>query len=604
MDRESRNEIRNLAIIAHVDHGKSTLVDQMLWQSGICRELGCAAEEVRRAIDQEREKRLAAMPRLTTIEYRDVRINVVDAPSRAGLGRELERTLCMVEGVLFLVDASEGPSPQTRFVLRKALEAGLAPLVVINKIDHPGARPEAVLQEVRDLFVDLDASDRQLEFPVLYCNAHRGLCRRAPSAADESLLPLFDELLRTVPAPRHAPGAALQLLVAQLDYDDFLGRLALGRVLNGRLRSGQQVVHCRLNGDAVPATVSGLYAQAGLRRVEADEVLAGDLALVTGVEALRIGESLCAPEDPRPLPPGQVDEPTVAVLLSVNDSPMAGLEGEFVDRERLRERLWRELLTNAAIRVEETESPHTFRLAGRSELQLAILLEMLRREGYEVQVGRPHVLTREIDGQRHEPMERLVIDCPEPFAAVVTEKVTPRKGRLTKMVNHGTGRVLMEFRIPSRGLFGFRSEFLSDTRGTGILNHLFDGYDAWQGEFGHRTTGVLVADRPGRATAHALEHLQPRGTMFIAPGTQVYEGMIVGENARPEDVDVNVTKERRPEFAGSSTSEPTTWLIPPRSMSLEHALEFIRDDELVEVTPRAFRLRKKTLESAFRRRKA
>jgi GTP-binding protein len=595
MERMQRDDLRNLAIIAHVDHGKTTLVDAMLWQSGIFRENEYVAERVMDSIDLEREKGLTIMAKATSIRYRGTRVNVMDTPGHADFGGEVERTLKMVDGVLLLVDASEGPLPQTRFVLRKALEAGLAPIVVINKIDRTDARPAEVLNEVYDLFIDLDATEAQLDFPVLYCNARRGLCRREPDGPDEPLIPLFEEILRTIPAPRHDPEGPLQFLVTSLDYDDYLGRLALGRVFNGRLSRGQEVSHCRLDGTTVRARIAGLYAFEGLRRVETDAVGPGDVVAVTGVESVNIGESLSDADRPQALPPLKVDEPTLALVLSVNDSPTAGLEGTHVSGSKLRERLWRELLTNVSIRVEETESPDAFLVAGRGELQLAILIEMMRREGFEMLVGKPRILTREVAGRREEPFELLVIDCPERFIGVVTEKVGGRKGRMTKMVNHGTGRVRMEFRIPSRGLIGFRTEFLTDTKGNGILNHLFEGYDAWTGEIPHRTTGSLVADRPGRATAYAIEHLQPRGTMFVAPGDQVYEGMIVGENSRANDLDVNITKEKKLTNMRAASADATVRLIPPRSMSLEQALEFIREDEVVEVSPRALRLRKRSL---------
>jgi GTP-binding protein len=600
MAEEQRNDIRNLAIVAHVDHGKTTLVDAMLWQSAYFRESGPAPDHLPEGIDLEREKSITVMPRVTSVVARGARINIVDTPSRADFGGEVERALKMVEGVLLLVDACEGPLPQTRFVLRKALEAGLAPIVVMTKIDRPEARPAEVLREVRDLLLDLDATERQSDFPVLYCNALRGLCRREADAADESLVPLFDLILRHVPPPRHDRGAALQFLVTMLDYDDYLGRLALGRVFNGSLRAGQTVGHCRLDGTVDVEVANGLIGFDGLRRVESEEAGAGDIVAVTGLAAVAIGETLSDPEKPAPLPPLKIDAPTLALAISVNDSPMAGLEGEHVTAARLRERLWREILTNAAIRVEETESADAFDLSGRDELQLAILVEMMRREGFELQLGKPRVLTRDEEAGRLEPMELLVVDCPEDYSGVVAEKVGARKGRMTKMINHGTGRVRMEFRIPSRGLIGFRAEFLSDTRGTGILNHQFADYDEWQGGIPGRSTGALVADRPGRATAHALEHLQQRGTIFIAPGDQVYEGMIVGENSRSNDLQVNVTKEKRPVARGPEATGQAVRLIPPRVMNLEQALEFIRDDEMVEVTPRSLRLRKRILQASLR----
>jgi GTP-binding protein len=493
------------------------------------------------------------------------------------------------------VDASEGPLPQTRFVLRKALEANLPPIVIINKIDRADARPREVLNEVYDLFIDLEATEEQLDFPVFYCNARKGLCRRSPDSPDEPLIPLFDEILRAVPPPSYDPSSPLQLLVTNLDYDDYVGRMLIGRIFNGRLRKGQDVTLCRFNGNHIPARVTGLYGYQGLRRTEIDEAGPGDIVAVSGLAEVSIGETLSDPEDPRPLPPIRVDEPTIAMMFSVNNSPMAGREGQHVTSSKLKQRLAKELLTNVSIRMEETDTPDTFKVSGRGELQLAILIEMMRREGYEMSVGKPEVLIQAIDGQRHEPMEILVVDCPEDFIGVVTQKVGMRRGRMTKMVNHGTGRVRLEFRLPSRGLIGFRTEFLTDTRGTGILNHLFDGYEPWQGEIPHRATGALVADRPGRATAYAIGHLQPRGILFVSPGDEVYEGMIVGENSRDNDLDVNITKEKKLTNVRASTDEATVQLIPPRAMSLEQALEFLRIDELLEVTPKAFRPRKKIL---------
>jgi GTP-binding protein len=601
MELSRREDIRNLAIIAHVDHGKTTLVDAMLWQSGIFRENEYVVERVMDSIDLEREKGITIMAKNTAVSYRGVHINIVDTPGHADFGGEVERTLTMVDGVLLLVDASEGPLPQTRFVLRKALEAKLSPIVVINKIDRSDARPKQVLDEVYDLFIDLDASEGQLEFPVFYCNARRGLCRRTADGPDEPLLPLFEEILRTVPAPRYRPGHPLQLLVTTLDYDDYVGRLIIGRIVNGRLVKAEEVALCRTDGSRVLGKVSTLYGFQGLRRTEIAEAGPGDIVAVAGFEAVSIGETLADPLDPRPLPPITVDEPTIAMMFSVNSSPMSGREGQHVTSSKLRQRLLREALMNVSIRVEETESPDTFKVSGRGELQLAILIEMMRREGYEFSVGKPEVLTRQVDGQRHEPMEILVVDSPEDFIGVVTQQVGLRRGRMTKMINHGTGRVRLEFRIPSRGLIGFRTQFLTDTRGTGILNHLFDGYDAWQGDIPHRPTGALVADRPGRATAYAIGHLQPRGELFVAPGDEVYEGMIVGENSRDTDIDVNITKEKKLTNVRSSTDEATVQLIPPRLMSLEQALEFLRTDELLEVTPKAFRLRKRTLPAIKRK---
>jgi len=597
MGSEQRDDIRNLAIIAHVDHGKTTLVDAMLWQGGIFRDNEVVAERVMDSIDLEREKGITIMAKNTAISYRGTRINIVDTPGHADFGGEVERTLTMVDGVMLLVDASEGPLPQTRFVLKKALELALPPIVVINKIDRPDARPKEVLNEIYDLFIDLDADESQLDFPVLYCNARKGTCHRGPDAPEETLEPLFEEILRTVPPPRHDPSSPLQLLVTSLDYDDYVGRLAVGRVFNGRLRKAQEVSRCRRDGSVAAAKVTLLYGWQGLRRVEVDEAGPGDIVAVAGLEEVGIGETLSDREAPRPLKPITVDEPTISMVIGINTSPFAGREGQFVTSRKLKERLERELLTNVSIRMEPTDSPDAFQVSGRGELQLAILIEMMRREGYEMSVGKPEVVTRQVDGRLHEPMELLVVDCPEEFIGVVTQKIGTRRGRMVKMVNHGSGRVRMEFRLPSRGLIGFRTEFLTDTRGTGIANHLFDGWEPWQGDIAHRASGAMIADRTGRSTAYAIEHLQPRGELFVAPGDEVYEGMIVGENAREADLDVNITKEKKLTNMRASVSEETVRLVPPRPMSLEQALEFIRADEQVEVTPKAHRLRKKILQA-------
>ena len=603
MPQKSRDDVRNLAIIAHVDHGKTTLVDALLWQSGIFRDNEYVAERVMDSIDLEREKGITIMAKNTSIMYRGTRINIIDTPGHADFGGEVERTLKMVDGVMLLVDASEGPLPQTRFVLRKAFESGLTPIVVVNKIDRPDARPKEVLNEVYDLFIDLDATEEQLEFPVLYANARRGIVRRTPDGPDEPLTPLFEEIIRTVPPPTYDDLMPLQLLITTLDYNDYVGRLAIGRVFNGRIVKGKDYGHCRLDGSVVKIRVTALYGYDGLKRVEIDEAGPGDIVAVAGLLSVTIGETISDAETPIALPPITVDEPTISMIISTNDSPIAGLEGQFVTSRKLRERLWKEILTNVSIRVEETASPDAFKVSGRGELQLAILIEMMRREGYEMSVGKPTIVTREIDGKIHEPQEELIIDCPEGYVGVVTQKVGSRRGRMTRMVNHGTGRVRLDFSIPSRGLLGFRTEFLSETRGTGIMNHLFDRYVPWQGDIPHRATGALVSDRPGRTTAHAIEHVQERGTMLIAPGDQVYEGMIVGENARSNDLDVNITKEKKLTNMRASGSDDAVRLVPPRLMSLEQALEFIKDDELVEVTPKAFRLRKKILAMARRGRK-
>jgi GTP-binding protein len=597
MTKSTRDNLRNLAIIAHVDHGKTTLVDAMLWQSGVFRENQAVAERVMDSIDLEREKGITIMAKNTSILYGDTRINIIDTPGHADFGGEVERTLMMVDGVLLLVDSSEGPLPQTRFVLRKALELGLPTIVVVNKIDRPDARPQEVLDEVYDLYIDLDADEKQLEFPVFYTNARRGTCRLEPDGEDEMLGPLFKGILETIPPPSFDPERPLQFLVTSLDYDNYVGRLAVGRMVNGHIQTATEIAQCHLDGSTSTVKVTNIYGWDGLTRKEIPEAGPGDIIAIAGPEAVQIGETFSDPEKPEPLPHIKVDEPTLAVVFSVNNSPMAGNDGQHVTSRKLRERLQKETLTNVSIRVEDTEFPDSFKVSGRGELQIAILVEMMRREDYEFQVGRPEVLIREIDGQTHEPMEQMIVDCPEEYIGVITEKLGTRRGRMEKMVNHGTGRVRMEFRIPSRGLIGYRAEFLNDTRGTGIMNHLFDGYAPWQGEVPHRSTGALVSDRGGRTTAYAIEHLQPRGTLFIGPGEMVYKGQVVGENSRTNDLPVNITKEKKLTNMRAASADNTVHLVPPRLLSLEQALVFIREDELVEVTPKAFRLRKKPTRS-------
>ncbi|MFN7940981.1 MAG: translational GTPase TypA [Thermoanaerobaculia bacterium] len=595
MSLTARADVRNLAIIAHVDHGKTTLVDAMLWQSGTFRANEQVVERVMDSIDLEREKGITIMAKNTAIHYHGVKINIVDTPGHSDFGAEVERTLKMVDGVMLLVDASEGPLPQTRFVLRKALEQGLPPIVVINKIDRPDARPVEVLNEIYDLFIDLDAHDDQLEFPVLYCNARKGLSRRELAGEDSTLEPLFEQILATVPPPAYDDAMPLQLLITSMDYDDYVGRLAIGRIFNGALRKASEIALCRLDGSVVPGKVTMLYGYDGLKRAEIAEAGPGDIVALAGLEEVAIGETIGERENPQPLPAIKVDEPTIAMIFSINTSPMSGREGQHVTSRKLKERLEREGLTNVAIRVEATDAADSFKVSGRGELQLAILIEMMRREGFELSVGKPEVITRTIDGKLHEPMEQLTIDCPEEFIGVVTQKLGERRGRMMKMSNHGTGRVRMEFRVPSRGLIGFRGQFLTDTRGTGLMNHLFDGWEPWHGEIEHRATGALIADRSGKATGYAIENLQPRGELFVSPTDEVYEGMIVGEHARGNDLDVNIVKEKKLTNMRASGSDDTIHLVPPRLMNLEQALEFIKEDELVEVTPKAFRLRKRVL---------
>ena len=597
MSRSQRTDVRNIAIIAHVDHGKTTLVDAMLWQSGIFRANEAVMERVMDSIDLEREKGITIMAKNTSIIYKGTRINIVDTPGHADFGGEVERTLKMVDGVMLLVDASEGPLPQTRFVLRKAFEANLTPIVVINKIDRPDARINEVVNEVYDLFIDLDASEEQLDFPVLYCNARKGLCRTEPDGEDSLLAPLFEQIVTTVPPPSYDPEMPLQFLITSLAYDDYVGRLAIGRIFSGSVKKAQEISRIRIDGGVESAKVTVLYGYDGLARTEIAEAGPGDIVAIAGLAEVAIGETLSSIENPQALPQIRVEEPTIAMVFSINNSPMSGREGTHVTSRKLKDRLAKELLTNVAIRVEETDSADAMKVSGRGELQLAILIEMMRREGYELSVGKPEVITRHVDGKLAEPMEQLIVDCPEEFIGVLTQKLGARRGRMTKMVNHGTGRVGIEYRIPSRGLIGFRTEFLTDTKGQGIMNSLFDGWDFWQGDIEHRATGALVADRSGKVTAYAIEGLQPRGVLFVSPTDEVYEGMIVGEHARGNDLDVNIVKEKKLTNMRASGSDDTVHLVPPRLMNLEQALEFIKEDELVEVTPKAFRLRKRILKA-------
>ena len=592
---QQRESIRNVAIIAHVDHGKTTLVDAMLWQSGLFRQNEAVAERIMDSMDLEREKGITIMAKNTAVTYKGVHINIVDTPGHADFGSEVERTLTLVDGVLLLVDAAEGPLPQTRFVLKKALEAGLPPIVVINKIDRSDARAAEVLDEVYDLFIDLDAAEDQLEFPVLYTNARVGTATTDLKADGESLEPLFETILTTVPAPRFDPASGLQFRVAMLDWDDYVGRLVIGRLVNGRVRQAERIAVIHRDGTVETAKVTVLYGYEGLKRTEIPEASAGDIVAIAGIESIDIGETVADVENPVALPLIRIDEPTVSMLFSSNVSPFAGREGRFVTSPQLRERLLKERKLNPGIRVEETESPDTFRVSGRGELQLAILIEIMRREGYEVEVGKPEIITRQEDGRTLEPMEHLVIDVPEEFIGAITQKIGPRRGAMTKMVNHGTGRVRLEYRLPSRGLIGYRTEFLTDTRGTGLLNHIFDGWDEWQGDIAHRQNGALVADRTGRTTGYAIDNLQARGTMFVNPGEFVYEGQIVGENSRDNDLDVNITKEKKLTNMRASSADESIRLTPPRIMNLEQCLEWIREDELLEVTPKSLRLRKRAL---------
>jgi GTP-binding protein len=597
-----RDEIRNVAIVAHVDHGKTTLVDAMLWQSGSFRENQDVAERVLDSMDLEREKGITILAKNTAVRYGDVKINIVDTPGHADFGGEVERGLRMVDGVLLLVDASEGPLPQTRFVLRKALESRLPVILVVNKVDRPDARIEEVVNEVYDLFLDLDADESQIEFPIVYCNARAGAAGLTAdtSRLDSTLQPLFDTLLATIPAPEFEVGHPLQALVANLDASPYLGRLAICRVANGTIRKGQQVAWCRADGTVERAKVVELYVTDALDRVEADEAGPGEIVAVAGLADVTIGETLADPDDPRALPIVEVDEPSLSMTVGVNSSPLAGLDGSKLTAPMLKQRLDQELIGNVSLRVVPTERPDTWEVQGRGELQLAVLVELMRREGFELTVGKPRVVVREIGGRVHEPVERVSVDVPEEYVGVLTQLFALRKGRMENMVNHGTGWVRMDVLVPARGLIGFRTEFLTETRGTGILHHVFDRWEPWFGELRTRPTGSLVADRRGSTTTFALLNLQERGQLFLGPGVEVYEGMVIGENARSEDMDVNATKEKKLTNIRSSTADELVRLIPPRPLSLEQALEFIREDECVEVTPASIRLRKAELSASKR----
>ena len=593
--------IRNIAIIAHVDHGKTTLVDAMFRQSGV---FGPREQVADRALDSgelERERGITILAKTTGVRFGKTKINIVDTPGHADFGGEVERALKIVDGVMLLVDASEGPLPQTRYVLMKAFEARLTAIVVINKIDRPDARIEEVLDEIYDLFIDLDANENQLDFPVLYAVARDGVVKRDPNDDSSDLRPLFETIVDHLPAPEGDAGAPLQLLVANLDYSDYLGRMAIGRVLAGTLRQGDEVSICKLDGSVEKTRITKMYSFEGLKRVEETEARPGDVLAIAGVEGITIGETVSDPEYPRPLPHIQIDEPTIAMTFAVNTSPAAGREGRYVTSRNIRDRLDKELLTNVSIRVEDGEGPDSFRVSGRGELQLAILVETMRREGFELMVGKPEILTKQIDGKLHEPLEHLTVDCPEEFIGVVMEQLGSRKAKTSKMVNHGSGRARIEFEIPSRGLIGLRSEILTDTKGTAILNSLFAGYIEWQGDIPTRPTGSLVADRAGKATGFAIYNLQERGEIFIRPTAEVYEGMIIGENARDNDLNVNIVREKKLTNMRSSNAEEAIRLVPPRTLNLEQAIEFVRDDEWVEVTPAAIRLRKKTLSASFRK---
>jgi GTP-binding protein len=597
-----RSELRNVAIVAHVDHGKTTLVDALLWESGAFRTNQDVAERVLDTMDLEREKGITILAKNTAVRYGGTKINIVDTPGHADFGGEVERGLTMVDGVLLLVDASEGPLPQTRFVLRKALEARLPVILVVNKVDRPDARIEAVVNEVYELFLDLDADETQIEFPIVYCNAKAGRAGSSPDpeSLEPDLGPLLDLILERIPPPAYEGGHPLQALVTNLDASPYVGRLALCRVMQGTIRRGQQIAWCRAGGTIERARVSDLYVTEALERVEADEAGPGEIIAVAGIAEVTIGETLADPDDPRPLPVIAVDEPSLSMTIGINTSPLAGQSGDKLTASLLESRLRSELIGNVSLRILPTASPDAWEVQGRGELQLAVLVEQMRREGFELTVGKPQVVTREIEGNVHEPVERVSVDAPEEYLGVLTQLFALRKGRTEALVNHGSGWVRMDVIVPARGLIGFRTEFLTETRGTGVLHHVFERFEPWFGELRTRPTGALVADRRGKTTSNAILSLQERGSLFVGPGADVYEGMIVGENARAEDLDVNATKEKKLTNTRAASADTTVRLIPPRPLSLDQALEYIREDECVEVTPSHIRLRKLELSAQKR----
>ncbi len=592
--------IRNIAIIAHVDHGKTTLVDAMLRQSGIFSQHAHLVERVMDSNDLERERGITILAKNTAVTYHDTKINIVDTPGHSDFGGEVERALRMVDGVLLLVDASEGPLPQTRYVLQKALAAKLPPIIVLNKIDRADARPAEVLDEIYDLFIDLDATEDQLDFPVLYTNARTGVAHRAVGDASTNLQPLFETIVASTPPPSGDPEAVLQIQVTNLDYSEYLGRLAIARVFQGTLKRGTEVGIAKLSGVIQATKITKLFTFRGLERDEAEEVSAGDIVAVAGVEGIQIGESITDLLNPAPLEPLLIDEPTLTMVFTVNTSPFAGREGQYVTSRDLRARLDRELLTNVSLRIEDMGATDSFRVLARGELQLAILIETMRREGYELMVGKPEIVVKTENGKRLEPLEVLIVDCPESFIGIVMETLGQRRGEMAKMVNHHSGRVRMEFRIPSRGLIGLRGQLLTDTRGTSLIHSMLEGWTEYAGDMASRLTGALVSDRAGVSTAYAVWGIQERGEMFVGPSLEVYEGMIVGENAREDDMNVNITKEKKQTNMRSSSADEAIRLIPPRELTLEKAIEFISDDEFVEVTPKSIRLRKKVLDAKKR----
>ncbi len=601
----SKENIRNIAIIAHVDHGKTTLVDAMLQQSGTYRDNETVVERVMDSMDLEKERGITIMAKNTSVRYGDYKINIVDTPGHADFGGEVERVLKMVDGIVLLVDSAEGCLPQTRFVLRKALELKLPCIALVNKIDRQDARPEEVVDEIYDLFIDLGANDQQIEFPILYSISRDGIAKKNLADESTSLRPLFDQVIETIPAPHAIRDDSLQLLVANIDYNPFVGRLAIGRLFSGNISKNQEVIVAKIDGSTQKTRVKELFVFEGLDRTPVDSAGVGEIVALAGFDDINIGETITLVDNPRPLPIIAVDEPTIAMIFGVNTSPFSGIDGKFVTSRQIKDRLEKELLGNVSLRVAETEAKEQFKVSGRGELQLAILIEMMRREGYEVQVSKPEVITRkdEKTGETLEPIEQVVIDVPEEFIGVVTEALGRRKGAMTKMINNGSGRVRLEYEVPSRGLIGFRGEFLTETKGTGLLNTLFLKFDKWQGDLKGRQTGSLVADRMGETNTYALYNLQERGTLFIKPQIKVYEGMIVGENARAVDLDVNAIKEKKLSNMRTTSADEAMRLVPVREMSLERALEFIADDELIEVTPKAIRLRKRVLKANERPKK-
>jgi GTP-binding protein len=600
----TRADIRNLAIVAHVDHGKTTLVDALLWQSGAFRENQSVADRVLDSMDLEREKGITILAKNTSVHYAGVKLNIVDTPGHADFGGEVERGLTMVDGVLLLVDASEGPLPQTRFVLRKALEQRLPVILVVNKVDRPDARIDEVVDEAYELFLDLDADESQIDFPIVYTNAKAGWASMNPGQEGINLKPLLDLLIEHIPAPEYDPGHPLQAHVTNLDASPYVGRLAICRIKHGVIRRGETIAWCRADGTVQQQKVGELYVTEALDRVEAEEAGPGEIISVAGIPEITIGETIADAEDPRPLPVITVDEPSLSVTIGINTSPLAGQDGDKLTASQLKARLDRELVGNVSLRIHDTERPDVWEVQGRGELALAVLVELMRREGFELTVGKPQVVTREIDGTAHEPVERMSVDAPDEYVGVITQLLAMRKARLEQMVNHGTGWVRMEYLVPARGLIGFRTEFLTETRGTGLVHHVFDRWEPWHGELRTRPSGSLVADRRGSVAAFALFNLQERGTLFVGPGDEVYEGMIVGESSRPEDLDVNATKEKHLTNMRSSTADELVRLVPKRQLSLDQALEFLREDECVEVTPNAVRLRKAELDKNARQKRA